>query len=474
MESNPKTGEKRLLQLEPIKDRSAKVFNEQNAIEFLEARSLVGSDAAILQLENWSTDKIEELSSDLFDFLEQQRTAWRPAEPTVSPFTCVASASIRADSGCSDPECRKSKLDTLARFAAMYGDIVFLPVPLQLPSNAGGGRRLRQDLFRTVHSILELRPLVERGIVRPTVRVMHYCEEHARQALLEYRQAEETISSLSAKLSSAFEFSYELCSLRPRMDLLMMRGPEEYIEHGALFRILQSTPSWAGAGSKIGEKQKLPPDSPAHLELTREVLSNIARDVIFHQQFGPRFDATYLTDLTGEATFLGLLSKDDDLAIRTAQLFAALTHEIPMITNLPIRNILQIRDENPASFELYRASLKKIVSESIQQTRAVGADEAHELYEDVLAPALAELRVEAKRQYDQWVRKSVGAVALAIGAVVLGATGLLQSPQILGLLGGATIKGLLDQFAEAGTQSATSNKLYFLLRLQSDAQRRTD
>ena len=87
-------------------------------------------------------------------------------------------------------------------------------------------------------------------------------------------------------------------------------------------------------------------------------------------------------------------------------------------------------------------------------------------------PALAELRVEAERQQARWVRKSVATIALAVAAVSLGATGVLQSQQVLQMLGGATLKGLADQLGEANTEPATSNKLYFLLRLQREATRR--
>jgi hypothetical protein len=205
--------------------------------------------------------------------------------------------------------------------------------------------------------------------------------------------------------------------------------------------------------------------------MVRVLFSGIARDVVFHQQFGPRFDATYLTDLAGEAEFLQLLSKDDDLAVKTARLFANLTHEIPLLTDLPVRTLLKIREENPDSFEAYRCTLKKIVKEHILQGRPATQAEARDVYEDILAPALAELQVEAKRQHTRWARKSVGTAAFAIGVVSLGATGVLQSASVMALLGGATIKGLLDQLTEAGTEPVTGSNLYFLLRLGHEAKK---
>jgi hypothetical protein len=298
---------------------------------------------------------------------------------------------------------------------------------------------------------------------------MHYCEDCAQHALREYREGDETITALTAKTRNDFEFSYELINENPRIIALRLRGPEAFIEHGSMFHLLPDPPRWARTPAGSSKVVHLSRRSPVHTELVRGVLSGIGRDVIFHQHFGPRFNATYLTDLAGEARFLQLLSKEDELAISTAKLFANLAHEIPFMRDLPIRTILKIRDENPASFQLYRTALKKIVKDHARVDRSTTQAEAHDIYEDILAPALMELRVEANRQHSKWVRKSLGTAALAIGAVSLGATGVLQSQQVLQLLGGATVKSLVDQIAEANTEPVTSNKLYFLLQLQNAA-----
>jgi hypothetical protein len=42
----------------------------------------------------------------------------------------------------------------------------------------------------------------------------------------------------------------------------------------------------------------------------------------------------------------------------------------------------------------------------------------------------------------------------------------------MALLGGAVVKGLVDQLAETGMEPAVSNSLYFLLRLEDAAKRR--
>ncbi len=64
--------------------------------------------------------------------------------------------------------------------------------------------------------------------------------------------------------------------------------------------------------------------------------------------------------------------------------------------------------------------------------------------------------------------------ALTMGIVALGATGMLQTPQVLGMLGGAATMKLLDQLTETPkTENVKSSNLWFLLRLEQEAKYRT-
>ena len=253
---------------------------------------------------------------------------------------------------------------------------------------------------------------------------------------------------------------------------ILIEGPEDYLEHGHLVRVFPRRPKWfprkwAGRGSC-----RLSKATVERAGVVADIFRHIASDVCFHQGFQSAFDAAYLTDLAGEAEFLKSISAQDDLALRTEQVCAQLSHEIPMLTDLPVRAVLKIRDENPESFELYRTTLKGIVKEYVEKKRSTTADEARHIYGDVLRPAIQQLRVEAARQRKIWTRKSMLSVGYALGTVSLYATGALQSQQALALLGG-TVAGLLGQLAETPrTQPVTSSNLYFLLRVENEAKKR--
>jgi hypothetical protein len=133
-----------------------------------------------------------------------------------------------------------------------------------------------------------------------------------------------------------------------------------------------------------------------------------------------------------------------------------------LLSEVPVRTILRIRDDNPESFEAYRSTLAEVIRDHIKSEQPTTAKEAKEIYQDVLYPRVAQLHAEAARQRAVWLRKSIGTAAFAVGVISLGATGVLQSPQVLTLLGGATAKAIVDQIAETNVRPVTSSSLYFL------------
>jgi hypothetical protein len=354
----------------------------------------------------------------------------------------------------------------------MYADHVFVPVTLTCPILDGNVERMRESLARTVFLILELRPLVERDLIRPLLPVMHYCEHCSSQVLERYSGGMKAAKVQATKHLDEFEFVCHQFNEEPRVVALEMTGPADYLEHGNMARLFFRQPPWLTRSLKANEKYKVPKATVKRAGLVDQIFNRIAADVLFHQGFQSSVNATYLTDLTGEAEFLSTLSSHDALAMRTASICAELTHELPLLTDVPIRTVLKIRDENPESFDAYRLTLRDLVREHVANNRLTTKKEAREIYQDVLEPILAQLRTEARRQHFRWMKKSLGTAALAMGIASLGATGVLQSQQVLSLLGGATIKGLVDQISEAGTEPVTSSNLYFLLHLQNEGKKR--
>src|SRR6478736_1038279 len=100
-------------------------------IEILEEYGLV-QDEDSLKIENLPARKLQKLYLTLYSaVLKQQEQGLQDQDPVpIDPFTFMASASLRADSTCGEYLCRLSKLDFLARYAALYANKVMVPLSL--------------------------------------------------------------------------------------------------------------------------------------------------------------------------------------------------------------------------------------------------------------------------------------------------------------------------------------------------------
>jgi hypothetical protein len=355
---------------EPVPALGPRSYSAKNAVELLEDRGLADATVVEGELHKWPIAKIEALAADLYDFLSQQRESWTKDDPaSASPFNYLASASLRADSGCSRPECRSEKLGVLARYAAMYADHVFLPVALRRPTAGAQPGRLRDEVSKTAFSVLELRPLVEAGIIRPILPHMHYCSDCAKREFERFGAGMAAARTQAKRHLDEFKFTCMQVLDSPKIVAVEMDGPADYLEHGSMIRVYQRPPEWFPRTLKANARYRVPKATVRRAGLVEQIFAGIAADVYFHQGFQDRFDAGYLTDLPGEAEFLRTLSVKDELAIRTAQVCSQLAHDIPLLTDLPVRAVIEIRNESRESFELYRSTLGTLINEYVGKHR---------------------------------------------------------------------------------------------------------
>lgn len=87
-------------------------------------------------------------------------------EARAQTFRFVASRHLRGDT-C--PDCRADKLGFLARFAALYSDLVMVPLPLEKYSKVSSGEVAKEQIRNTAESLILLRLLILANIIRPVV-----------------------------------------------------------------------------------------------------------------------------------------------------------------------------------------------------------------------------------------------------------------------------------------------------------------
>jgi hypothetical protein len=190
----------------------------------------------------------------------------RPSKRAISPFTFVGNASLADDSvPCANPPCRMRTVDSMARFAALYADKVFLPDAFKdLHSFIESGRCVQTEYLEKaclelavrVHVLYYIRPLVEDGIVQ-FIKTIHrtLCASCYEKAIGEV--GSEYLKKLSAAkrlLNKRYceEIDYVVTRIDDSMTLTQT-GPEDLVPHGQSFRLLDKVPN-----SLVGKSASVP------------------------------------------------------------------------------------------------------------------------------------------------------------------------------------------------------------------------
>jgi len=385
-------------------------------------------------------------------------------------FDFLASSSIRGDSFCR--ACARDKVRTLARYAALYCDRVLFPFygldPV--PRDSVAWRARIAERLLVIH---DLRPLLEANIVQ-LFRPFQFCAEHWELHSRATAPIRKRAANLYRQHLDDFEVIYRPATkgFGPSIELT---GPDDYVEHGRLITVFPKSPDWAPKRmSEVDGRsgKRLSSTTLRKTGIAKRFFDALARDLIFHQIVGEQHNVKYLTDLGGEAVFFAGSTDGDDRKALAAAAIARLSHGVPLFSELPIRTILRIRQQDTDSFELYRHALRNIVEDHIKPGQLVTDRIATDLYNDVLRPAVQKLKVDyAARQKDSRV-KIAAKLVVPSALISLGVVSGLLPHDVAQLLKAAGISSLITQAADAITSlrnppEVRNKDLYFLLRLDA-------
>src|ERR1700690_1850715 len=152
----------------------------ESTFEILEAQGIL-SDRQIHKIDRLTDSAAIKLYEQVFEALLEAQKEWFESELSdydegpLDPFTFVAGASLRGDSGCGAHECRIQKLDFLGRYAALYASRVTVPLPIRPPDLVHNARAKKYLLTQTAMTLLRLRPLIKRNIIRPSLMATPHC-----------------------------------------------------------------------------------------------------------------------------------------------------------------------------------------------------------------------------------------------------------------------------------------------------------
>ena len=389
----------------------------------------------------------------------------------LDPFNFMASASIRADSGCLEPLCRVRKLDFLARFSALYANRVILPLPLDSPDRTRRVKAAKDELVRSLVSLFALRPLIEAGIVLPVVMRTAHCK-HTVEFADRMQEFVHNVAGWGAKQSlNEFEIEYQRPEDSPSgRSTVYIKGPDDFLEHGGLVAVFDESSSWRAKSWRYDREGKVRLKGTRKLFFVEFIFNAIANDTTFYLAYGQHNRSRLLTDRAGDAYLLNWMNEDSDLQSTSAAM-ELLSHSLPILADVPLSTVIRIRREERDSFEAYRRAITLLTKDILAERAGLSVEEAKDAFKAKLEPQIEGVRREINAERARQSRRLAVGISAIAASVLMGAWGglpILVKGAVVGVtaaMGGGTLAKAAGSACEHGPEIRQKNDLYFLLRL---------
>jgi hypothetical protein len=444
------------------------ILESEDLVSEVDAARINGLSSAV------AVKLYENVYATIFDSQKSEAIAAGAEQPQMDPFSFFAGASVRGDSGCGAPLCRIQKIDFLGRYAALYANEVVVPLPLTHPEKVHAVAEAKESLARTATTLLRLRPLITQGIIRPVVMRTTHCE-HEIKWVEQMQAVVHEMADVQAKLSLAeFDLEYQRPEKAPTgLSTVYLDGPRDFLEHGNIVNVFRESPDWRLKSWRYDNEGKTILRGTRKLWFVRLLFNEIANNTSFYLAYGRLQKARFLTDLPGEAFVLDWLTGDERLAASTSAM-QLLTHEVPILADVPIATVMRIRREERDSFESYRMAVTKIAREVLQRKSRLSRKEAQEMLKTLIEPKILSLQKEIRFERKRQAHRIIGGLSSLAAGVAIGFFGGLPiavAGAIAGaaaLVGGRLLAKAAEEACEHGTNLRQQNDLYFIVRLMQE------
>jgi hypothetical protein len=440
--------------------------------EVLERHGLI-QDTDVLRVEDYDLAKLTTVYEEVYKTVFQSQYGPSDESMNSDPFNYVASASLRGDTACWEISCRLSKIDFLNRFAALYATRVAVPLLLRNPEQVLDEPDYAARLLsRSLLTLLRSRPLIEAEIIRPTVLSTMHCEHDVELTRNMAVAAQEFAAELAKKFASEFETIYQTPEKSPSgRSTIYISGSTDFLEHDMVI-LFDELETWRLKSWRYDKQGRVLLRGSRKLAIINEIFISIASNTSFYLAYGLEHRARLLTDLPGEAIMLEDMGFDEKLTEGT-QALRELTHTLPLLEDLSMSTILQVRNEDRESFAAYRYEIASITAEALSNGLSEGA--ARESLRTRVLPRVNKIRQELQAERSKRIKYlGTGAVALA-ASVGIGTCGLPMLVAVpLAATAAAVATRLLGKGSELAVESRTEmkqrNELYFMVRLLNEAE----
>ena len=455
-----------------MEDKSlySELFNYLEAFEQIEEKDIFKQ---IVQ--EWSEEQVEDFVVNIFKLIPND------SFEKHSYYNFYANSTLAgAPYPCSALECRVKNVYDLLRFAALYADKMLLPSPIDKHyEDIEAGRKVnRMNLVGDIIIILNLKPLILSGIIGFFSSYVCLCADCLSKIATKENE-------LQAKMHKIAELIYNetleciSCNLQRDQDgiaYLAIKGAEKLGFHEQIDILMNEENKTIKELLKKSKDVIITADMMRDLGIIDYLFEPLIMDV-FQAQINTSFlDSSYITNRPYDAIMISQLQNmgvGQEVITHTQMVEKALFHKIPLLGEVKIEDIVNLRKKDGEAFEGYRSKMNAILDTYDKLDRKALTD----IQKDIIIPELDAMEQAIYRNKKALIKSTAQDILLLGGGIGIGVfSGMLpiDYSALVGIMGGiSAISNVVDKAKQYFSHDdIKSNSFYFLYELREEYKKR--
>ena len=393
-------------------------------------------------MNRYTVGEIVELDRELAEIIDKSPEVPAPKPQDIAGFDFWPNGELTASAtsfaSCQHASCRANRVERLARFATMWADSVYLPQYFGIFAEDYDDASWRIIMLGNLRALLTAEPAIRAGILRVSPEGYHLCPSCGPKVSPDFDETSRLLAEAKRSLHDAYIGQVEAqFQATGRNYAVLFVGPEDLLPGGPS-RIGIRTPdeplTWLP--QKVREQAESGRDVSYDIPRKRlresgafaRLIGLIQEDILHQHLACSRQGTKYLTNRRADTVFLDAINDNENFTAWNAVLSQYLQYEMPVLSEVPLRELIELRTKDYDHFLVYRDTMKSVIREHIAGRPAITGKEAAEIYDDVIRPALNKMNQKLRSVRDKLSNKLHRDIKIAGGILAVGLTSGLVAP----------------------------------------------
>ncbi len=411
-------------------------------------------------------DKLSESIHILDNIIKSQNEELRVES---SMFNFIANEDLSGGSNyCASLNCRLKKAYEMANFSALYADTILIMNPFEKYLSTNNFNDItKKNIANDIIVIWSYMPLITKGIVRFAQTEHFFCEDCFKKiSINKYSDYEKKIENSYKFLQKEYIEKVDMYYVNEdNSNFIELKGPEELVEHGSMYIYFGKLPKQLKKYSYKKGKYKLDKDILKKTNLLNYLPDIIIQDFEFQDWYCKNFDFSYLTNREIDINLINH-TNDIDMNEINRKIYDCISHQLPIMSNVDIKDILKIRENDGDVFKLYRDNVKKLIRELPNNSSQI-----KEAFSDVVQPEIDKINISLNESQKSILKNATKNIIITSGIIGIGLYAGILPNDIKELMIAAGGCGLVQAGLSSSTDFITKpntlreNPYYFLWKV---------